>query len=96
MPFALVLAPAVEPREELDIGRQFHLLGEQPEVVRQVARTPRLVPELLQQLRTRAASPGSDRLSIPELVKKISLSVVTITTPVGRGSGVIVDAAGFS
>jgi S1-C subfamily serine protease len=35
-----------------------------------------------------------NRLSTPELAKKASASMVTITTPGGLGSGVIVDAAG--
>jgi hypothetical protein len=34
------------------------------------------------------------RLSTPDLAKKASASTVTITTPTGQGSGVIVDAAG--
>src|SRR4029079_3017158 len=34
------------------------------------------------------------RLSIPDLAKKASASMVTVTTPTGQGSGVIVDATG--
>ena len=34
------------------------------------------------------------RLSTPELAKKASASMLTVTTPSGQGSGVIVDAAG--
>ena len=34
------------------------------------------------------------RLSTPDLAKKASASTVTVTTPTGQGSGVIVDAAG--
>lgn len=34
------------------------------------------------------------RLSIPDLAKKASASMVTVTTPTGQGSGVIVDASG--
>ena len=34
------------------------------------------------------------RLSIPALAKRVSPSMVTVTTPTGQGSGVIVDAAG--
>jgi hypothetical protein len=34
------------------------------------------------------------RLSTPDLAKKASASMVTVTTPTGQGSGVIVDAAG--
>ena len=34
------------------------------------------------------------RLPIPDLAKKASASMVTVTTPTGQGSGVIVDASG--
>jgi hypothetical protein len=34
------------------------------------------------------------RLSTPDLAKKASASMVTVTTPTGQGSGVIVDATG--
>jgi len=54
-------------------------------------------------LAAQAAPPASQRatvssararLSIPDLAKKASASMVTVTTPTGQGSGVIVDASG--
>jgi putative serine protease PepD len=44
-------------------------------------------------LRTTVVSARA-RLSTPDLAKKASASMVTVTTPTGQGSGVIVDATG--